>query len=450
MLSLFSSVSLVLTVSFLTYVAFILVPFVRQRPEVAGDSARFEWHIFVPCRDEEAVIATTIRRQRERFPQAHLWVVDDDSDDETASIVLDHAATDDHVHLVRRFRPEARTGKGDALNSAYAALNDWLPPDTDRERVIVCVVDADGEMAHTALAAVASDSCFGNPRVGAAQITVWMKNRDDPRPYPHKGRVANAVARYLIRMQDIEFRTIIPAMQSLRTRTGTVGLGGNGQFTRLSVLDAIAAQFGRPWHGALLEDYELGLHVLFAGYENRHVHSTYVAQEALPSLRRLIVQRSRWSQGNIQCVKYLTEIIRSRHFDSGGVLESVYYLFLPFIQLLGVVVFGVLWGLLLASFFTAPVSLTGDWTFLGLSLALWAVFGLSPFFAWAVLYKLRCEPDTSWPVTLARGFGLWIFVLYIFVSTARAFWRVVRGKNGWAKTRRNAELHVVGPTAKDH
>ncbi|MFZ8379509.1 glycosyltransferase, partial [Staphylococcus aureus] len=84
------------------------------------------WHIFVPCRDEEAVIATTIRRQRERFPRTHLWVVDDDSDDETAAIVLAHAATDDHVHLVRRFRPEARTGKGDALNSAYSALNDWL------------------------------------------------------------------------------------------------------------------------------------------------------------------------------------------------------------------------------------------------------------------------------------------------------------------------------------
>ncbi len=62
MLSLFSSVSLVLTVSFLTYVAFILVPFVRQRPEVAGKSDRFEWHILVPCRDEVAVIATTIRR----------------------------------------------------------------------------------------------------------------------------------------------------------------------------------------------------------------------------------------------------------------------------------------------------------------------------------------------------------------------------------------------------
>ncbi|MFT2536331.1 hypothetical protein ACMWQD_28550, partial [Escherichia coli] len=88
-----------------------------------------------------------------------------------------------------------------------------------------------------------------------------------------------------------------------------------------------------------------------------------------------------------------------RHFDSGGVLESVYYLFLPFIQLLGAVVFTVLWGLLITSFLATPVSFTDNWTFLGLSIVLWAVFGLSPFFIWAVIYKVQCEPGTSWPAT---------------------------------------------------
>ena len=84
-------------------------------------------------------------------------------------------------------------------------------------------------------------------------------------------------------MQDIEFRTAIAAMQTLRVQTGSVGLGGNGQFTRLSVLDEIAQRAGCPWHGALLEDYELGLHVLLAGYENRYVDETYVARRASPT-----------------------------------------------------------------------------------------------------------------------------------------------------------------------
>lgn len=443
------SISLVLTVSFLTYVLFILVPYIRHEPETPGDPADFDWHIFVPCRDEEVVIGNTIRRQRERFPHAHLWVIDDDSDDATAAIVAEHATADPFVHLVQRRRPNARTGKGDALNSAYASLNAFLPADTDRRKVIVVVVDADGEMAENALAAVASDQCFGDPRVGAAQITVWMKNRDDRRPYPDRGRIANWFAAYLIRMQDIEFRTVILAMQSLRTRTGTVGLGGNGQFTRLSVLDEIAEGYDAPWHGALLEDYELGLHVILAGHENRQLHSTYVAQEALPSFRRFITQRSRWSQGNIQCVKYLKDIIKSKHFDASGVLECSYYLFLPFMQLIGYsVIIALALGVIVLSI-VDPVVRQGIVQNIGAFLLLGSIFGLTPFVTWAVLYKLRCEPRTTWFQAIGWGIGLWAFVPYIFLSVTRAFGRIVIGKNGWAKTRRNGETHVSGPIAKE-
>ena len=71
-------------------------------------------------------------------------------------------------------------------------------------------------------------------------------------------------------MQDLEFRTTIAAMQMLRIRTGSVGMGGNGQFTRMSVLDDIGTQHGLPWHDALLEDYELGLRALLSGHQNRY------------------------------------------------------------------------------------------------------------------------------------------------------------------------------------
>lgn len=449
MTSLLGSISLVLTVMFLAYMTFILIPYVRHRKEQPGDPALFEWHIFVPCRDEAAVIATTIARQRERFPAAHLWVIDDDSDDDTSAIIQAHADLDPFVHLVQRRRPLARTGKGDALNTAYDHLCRWVPADADRDRVIVAVVDADGEMAANALAAVASDDCFGDPVVGAAQITVWMKNRDDRTPYPEKGRMANAFARYLIRMQDVEFRTVILAMQSLRSKTGTVGLGGNGQFTRLSVLDRIGEGYGAPWHGALLEDYELGLHVILAGYENRQVHDTYVAQEALPSLRRLLAQRTRWSQGNIQCVKYISDIVRSRHFDSSGVLECLYYLFLPFLQIIGLIVIVLTLVFQGAAIASDPAALEGlvdhAWAFVLLGL----LFGIGPFAIWGVLYKLRCEPGATWLQAVGWGAGLFFFVQYILISVTRAMLRVALRRNGWAKTRRNAETHVVGPVAVD-
>lgn len=449
MFTLLISVSLVMTIMFLSYMTFILVPYLRYKPVEPGNADDFEWHIFVPCRDEAAVIASTIRRQRERFPQAHLWVIDDDSDDETSAIIQDHAATDPHVHLVQRRRPEARTGKGDALNAAYHAMNLWLPDGTDRTKVIVTVVDADGEMAENALSAVAAEPYFGNPAVGAAQITVWMKNRDDTLPFPDKGKLSNAFGRLLVRMQDIEFRVVVLAMQSLRTETGTVGLGGNGQFTRLSVLDVIAEGYDAPWHGSLLEDYELGLHVILSGYENRHVHETYVAQEALPSFRRLFTQRSRWSQGNIHCLKYVKEITKSRHFDSAGLLESLYYLVLPLIQLVGLLAMGGMLAWVVSVILTEPLLAATFVEHLWAYVLLIVVFGYGPFIIWGIVYKLRCEPQATWAQAVGWGFCLCIYGQHVNLTAPNAMFRIITRRTGWSKTRRNAEALTAGPIALD-
>lgn len=444
---LLQSISFVLVVIFLTYVAMILVPYLRFKPAPPGDPDQFSWHVFVPCRDEQSVIDDTVSHSRSVFPEAHVWVIDDDSDDDTAAIVLDHAHSDPFVHLVQRRRPEARTGKGDALNAAYAELSAWLPPDTDRSRVIVAVIDADGTLAENALAAVSADTVFGNAEVGAAQVTVHMKNRADTRPLPHKGRLANAFASWLLRIQDVEFRTVILAMQALRSKTGTVGMGGNGQFTRLSVLDAIADGFDAPWHGALLEDYELGLHVIFAGYQNRQVADTYVSQEAVPTLRGLIAQRSRWAQGNIQCIRYLPRILRSTRFDASGVLETSYYLVLPLIQVIGSALFLWLFGTEAVAVATDPrvreAWVSNLW---GLGL-LMVIFGIGPFAIWGFIYKIRCEPAISWASAALIGLTLWPYQAYVVIAIVKAFYRVAVGNNSWAKTRRADDVVSSGTIA---
>ena len=447
MLPMLNALTTLLAVMFIAYVLFILIPFLRHKPTQPGVVEDFEWHYFIPCRDEEVVIAETITRARTDFPQAHVWVIDDDSDDATSYIANNFAADDDHVHVVQRRRPEARTGKGDALNAAYAQLNDWLPADADRSRIIVGVVDADGEMATNALEIVSSATVFGDPKVGAAQTAVWMKNRGDKNPYPGRGRLVNWFGSYLLRMQDIEFRTVISAMQSLRTKTGTVGLGGNGQFTRLSVLDAIGEQYGAPWHGALLEDYELGLHVLLAGYENRHVYETHVSQEALPDIRRLITQRTRWAQGNIQCVKYIPEIVKSPKFEAGGLIEICYYLILPFVQVIGLAAAVILFAARLAWGITDPAALIGDPLAFGGMIALVFTFSVAPFAMWGPVYRAKCEPSAGFWTGIAWGFGSWLYVYYMYICILRAFWRVIFRKSGWSKTRRNAEAHVAGAIA---
>lgn len=417
----------------------ILIPFVRYPSVTPGNPNDFQFHFLVPCRDEAAVIGATVERALSTFPDAHVWIIDDDSDDDTAHIVTEYLDTSDHIHLVQRRLPNARTGKGDALNAAYAELQAWLPEETDHHKVIVTVVDADGELAENALDVVSSPSIFGNNKVGAAQIAVWMKNRYDKTPYPSRGRFANWMGSWLVRMQDMEFRTVIAGMQSLRAATGTVGLGGNGQFTRLSVLESIAENYGEPWHGALLEDYELGLHVLLSGSHIKHVYDTHVSQEALPSVRRLLTQRTRWAQGNIQCSGYIPEIVRSPKFDASGVVETCYYLILPYLQMIGGATLIFLTARQIYLLSANPLSemdiLTVAWM-----VPLIFIFSICPFALWGPVYKIKAEPQLTWVQAIGMGLGMWLYVYYMYICIARAFIRIIRGKTGWSKTRRNADV----------
>ncbi|WP_430592262.1 glycosyltransferase family 2 protein [Humidisolicoccus flavus] len=433
------ALAFVLLVLFLGYVVLILVPFLKRKPNASGDPAAFQFHVLIAARDEEAVIGATIARLRASFAQLHIWVIDDDSDDKTGSIVAALQQRDEHLHLVSRRRPNARIGKGEALNAAYRAMREWIPAEVDPSSVIVLVIDADGTLAPNALEQAAGPTAFADPTTGAAQVAVWMSNRDDPNPRSEGGRAANALGRYLVRMQDIEFRTTIAAMQSLRGHTASVGLGGNGQFVRFSVLNEIAERTGSPWHGSLLEDYELGVHVMLAGHRTVYLHDTHVEQEAVPVWRRLLIQRVRWCQGGMQCTQYLGDIFRSRNFSNAGALEATYFLLMPFVQLLGVV----LWPTVFITMVSQGAARSGSllawaaesWWLLPLI----ALTGIVPFVLWPVIYRRQCAPEASVWKTLGWSLGYWVYMYQTYICVVRALWRLITGKNGWAKTRRNAE-----------
>ncbi|GAA3875830.1 glycosyltransferase family 2 protein [Leifsonia kafniensis] len=444
------ALSLLLSVTFFMYIAVIVVPFLRSKPEEAGSSEKFDWHFFVPCRDEEAVIAATLDYLTSTFAHAHVWIIDDASDDRTAEIAADFARANPRVHLVRRQLPEARTGKGDALNAAYDSLNVFLglAPGADRDRAIVCVVDADGSPAANCLDIVSSSRLFGSADVGGVQIEVRMKNCDDT---PPGNRLQRFVGKQLVRMQDIEFRTVIAAVQQSRRKSNTVGLGGNGQFARLSALDGLQEQFGRPWHGSLLEDFELGVHLLLLGWRNAYTASTYVAQEGLPSPSRFIVQRTRWGQGVMQCIKYLPKLWSSPHVSNLGALEMGYYLFQPWITLLGTLIYTVpvaFFGYALVTVDGMLYQVLHGW--IGILLIVYAVFGIGVFALWGIIYRKRFTPERSFLVGFGWGLAYFIYVYGFYITTWKAFGRILLGRSGWSKTRRNSEVGVLGPIALDH
>lgn len=440
------ALALTMSVAFLTYVFLIVVPYLRHKPAPTGRPDRFEWHFLVPCRDEEAVVGDTVRYLRATFPIAHVWVIDDDSDDATVGVVRGFRG-DKHIHLVRRYRPNARTGKGDALNDAYRTLKLWMGRHADADRAVVVVVDADGRPAPNCLEVCAADHLFGDPTIGAVQVDVRMVNTGVRQVGVSRWR--SVFGALLVRMQDLEFRTAIAAIQLSRGVTGTISMGGNGQFTRLSALDAIAGPGGQPWRGSLLEDFELGVHLLTAGWRTGFSMDTHVHQEGLYSLRRFLAQRTRWGQGTMQCMRYVRRIWASPHLTTLGAAEMMYYLAQPWMQLLGTLIYPVPLVLLGHRAVTSPGEVwqwlaEGAW----ILFAVYGSFGLLPFVLWGPVYRARCEPGLGMGRALMYGFGYALYIYTFYITSWRALSRLVRGRNGWTKTRRNTE-RAIGKVALD-
>lgn len=393
--------------------------------------------------DEAAVIARTVTRLRQTHPAAQVWVVDDDSEDGTLQIVGALAEADSAVHLVRRRRPQARQGKGAALNAGWQAIGEHLRLlhgsgyRKVSERVVVGVIDADGVLDPRALAALAGPTLFADPQVGAAQVQVRMVNRGiDGRTDAEDPAATSRLGRLLVTLQDLEFRTVIAAMQHLRRRLGSVGMGGNGQFSRLSVLDDIAAEHGTPWHGALLEDFELGLHVLLAGRSNEYCNDVWVAQEGLPTVGALVRQRTRWAQGGMQCMRYLGTILRSRRLSTPAALEICYFLLIPWTQLLGALVYTAAWSIVLR--YALHSDGLGDWLASGTwgLIPLIVMFGIGPLALWGPVYRVTAEPETSRGRALLLGLAYWLYSYLMIVSVWRAAVRLARSRSDWVKTAR--------------
>ncbi|MGC4806195.1 glycosyltransferase [Micromonospora sp. DT233] len=434
-LTLLNTVAFVLCFTFCAYVLSILVFHLRLPRSRGGSPWGFEWHVIIPCRNEAAVIRTTVQHLLRDFPQMTIWCVDDASDDDTLA-ELASFADEPRVRVVVRRLPDARQGKGAALNAAWRLLDESLHAEVDRARVIVGVVDADSQLDPQCLVALSGQRYFGAPEVGAVQLEVRMLQCA---PARHASPIAlSRWGRLLVRLQDMEFRAPIAAMQSLRRRTGSVAMGGNGQFTRLGLLDEIAKEDGTPWHGALLEDFELGLHILLVGGRTEYCPDSWVAQEALTKVRPLVRQRTRWAQGSMQCGRYFSRVLGSARISNAAALEIAHFLTAPWIQLLGIPVYlGCL--AVLVSYFQRTTGGLGGWWSSGGGWSLpplVVVFGIAPFALWGIVYRVRCEPHLTIPRAIALGMCHWLYSYAQTLAVWLAFARIVTARSDWQKTAR--------------
>lgn len=393
----------------------------RHHQPASQDGPSHRFVFLVPALNEQRVIAETVKGLLSHDANVMVYVIDDASTDSTAKIIK--GLKDKRVRLVQRQLPNAQIGKGAALNEGFRRiLADLDRQGADAEDVLIGVMDADGRLSEDALPAVSA--MFADSDVGGVQLGVRIRNRQS----------------FIGRLQDFEFWAVTPLAQLGRNRTGSVSLGGNGQFTRLSALLALGED---PWRErSLTEDLDLSISLAVMGWKLASPPSVFVSQQGVEKIRPLLRQRTRWFQGHITASRRTTELWRSPRVRNGALIETSFYLLSPILLVIpwSLLFPFALWNTAMEMLAVDPAPVFGS-EILGRAVATapWYFVSFGPTLFTGFVYWRRAQ-DVS------LGQAMWLahvialpFAFVPFTAVWRAAIRQSRSEVGWVKTERSVE-----------
>src|SRR5204862_2302489 len=76
----------------------------------------------------------------------------------------------------------------------------------------------------------------------------------------------------------------------------------------------------------------------------RYASQAAVTQQGVVEPRRLLRQRTRWAQGNLQCGHYLPRLVASRRISNSALVEMLHYLVAPWFNAVGTVALVGVWA----------------------------------------------------------------------------------------------------------
>lgn len=382
-----------------------------------------EYHIVVliPCMNEELVIRNTVQSLLNTgYSNLEIYVIDDASEDDTVG-QLEEFKNDSHFQLLRRVKPEAQQGKGEALNWAYQKVVDkYLKNRGIFENTLITIIDADSSVPIDYFKKV--NRVFNSDfELTGLQSKVQIINKD--------GNTA----------QDLEFGEIINATQSLRTKTNTVAFGGNGQFCKLSTLYSLREL---PWTNSLVEDFDLSLRIFLSEiYNVRNVQydDIMITQTGIyGDHQALVKQRVRWAQGNIQTFKYLYKIIKSDNLLTKQKLELIFTLLKPWLMTIEYVV--VIYTIIVMA---GTIIIDGFTRTIDIFILMFAFMVLYIFIinlVWSILYNLNQKRNQNtkfkWIKVFKDTYYLTRFLILLTQIYPQATIRYFTAQNGWDKTKR--------------
>ncbi len=240
--------------------------------------------LLVAAKNEEAVIAQLVESLCQLdYPDDRydLWIIDDNSSDQTP-LILKQLAQKYHQLRVLRRGPDAGGGKSGALNQAW--------PQAAGE--ILVVFDADAQVSPDLLRRVLP--WFVQERVGAVQV---------------RKAIANASHNFWTRNQAAEM-ALDSCVQQQRIAIGGIGeLRGNGQFLRRRALESC----GGFNEATITDDLDLTLHLHLQGWDIEFFNDVAVLEEGVTTAIGLWHQRNRWAEGGYQrYLDYWRPLVRNR------------------------------------------------------------------------------------------------------------------------------------------
>ncbi|WP_125772185.1 glycosyltransferase family 2 protein [Companilactobacillus furfuricola] len=250
-----------------------------------------------------------------RSIKTNIVLINDGSDDHTLArlMKMQHTLASPHtnIYVLNRVLPNARTGKGGALNYGLNFIQN-LPTKFDTTHTIIGIVDADGFISADHIKMVIGT--FENNPVGMVQTAVSMNSTSH---------------NWLSKMQDVEFLGANSFMQECRNTIGQAIASGNGQFTTLKMAESV------KWGNSLLKDFEFTIRGLLQGFKTIFLPQAIVYQEAVQKLVPLWKQRIRWCEGSMQCwVKYSKQLFLSPLVKNIVKTDMLLFLTMPFVSMI--------------------------------------------------------------------------------------------------------------------
>ncbi|MEA5463027.1 glycosyltransferase [Leptothoe sp. PORK10 BA2] len=240
--------------------------------------------VLVAAKNEAAVIANLVDSLCSlNYPEDRyeLWVIDDNSNDGTGSI-LDRLAHEYPKLKVLHRGPEATGGKSGALNLAWPRATGEL----------LAVFDADARVPANLLQHVVP--LFANERTGAIQV---------------RKSIVNSETNFWTQGQAAEMALDRYYQEQRAARCGIGELRGNGQFVRRTAI----IQCGGWNEMTITDDLDLTVQLHLNQWNIGFLTTPPVGEEGVTSGIALWHQRNRWAEGGYQrYLDYWRLLLRNR------------------------------------------------------------------------------------------------------------------------------------------